>query len=138
MELEVAVDVVIDDGPHAGPGRLTSLRLLWRPHDPFAVLLQLTAMPDHPSLPRGQWIIARDLLRQALDVPAGAGAVRLRPDHLRDRVWFELERPGPAACLSVPRAEVLQFLERTELHVAVGTEPVGHAVDRLLARVFTV
>jgi hypothetical protein len=138
MELEVTVDVVIDDGPHAGPGRLTALRLLWRPHDPFAVLLRLTALPEHPALPRGEWVIARDLLRQALDRPAGDGAVRLRPDVLRDRVWFELERPGRDACLSVPREDVRDFLERTELHVPAGTEPVGTAVDRLLARVFTV
>lgn len=137
VELEVAVDVVIDDGPHAGPGRLTALRLLWRPQDPYAVGLRLTALPEHPALPRGEWVIARDVVRQALSAPAGDGAVRLRPDALRDRVWFELDRPGRAACVSVPREVVEGFLDRTELHVPVGQEAAGAAVDALLATVFT-
>ena len=137
VDLEVAVDVVIDDGPHAGPGRLTALRLLWRPRDPYAVILRLTALPEHPALPRGEWVIARDVVRQALLSPAGDGAVRLRPDALRDRVWFELDRPGRAACVSVPRDVVAGFLERTELHVPVGDEAAGPAVDALLAQVFT-
>ena len=138
VELEVAVDVVIDDGPHAGPGRLTALRLVWLAGDPFAVTLRLTALPEHPALARGEWVIARDVLRRSLEVPAGDGAVRLRPDKVRDRVWFELDRPGRDACLSVPRETVRAFLDRTELHVPAGREVSGPAVDALLADVFTV
>lgn len=133
-EDEVATDVVIDDGGHAGRGRLTVLRLAWRTADPLAVELTLTAQPDHPALPRGRWVVLRDFLRYGCEEPTGDGAVRIRPDDIRDRVWFELERPGRAACVSVPRPLVHEFLDRTEEQVATGAEASDAALDALLAR----
>ena len=130
----VTADVVIDDGGHAGRGRLTVLQLRWVATDPLAVELLLTAQPDHPALPRGQWVILRDFLRYGLDEPTGDGEVRIRPDELRDRVWFELARPGRAACVSVPREVARDFLERTEQCVPCGDERSAEAVDALLAR----
>lgn len=132
---ELSVEAVIDDGPHAGPGRRTSLRLTWSPGDPFAVRLLLTALPDHPALPRGQWVVLRDFLQYGLEVPTGDGAVRIRPDELRDRVWFELDRPGRAACVSVPRALVADFLRTTDACVPVGEERTEAALDAMLQRV---
>lgn len=133
--LEVSVEVVIDDGPHAGPGRHTALRLVWTPADPCAVLLRLTAYPEHPSLPRGEWVVAREVLRLGLATPTGDGAVRVRPDELRDRIWFELDRPGRAACMSVPRPLIAGFVAQTESVVACGAEAMEHAVDQLLLSV---
>lgn len=133
-EDEVVTDVVIDDGGHAGRGRLTVLRLLWRTADPLAVELTLTAHPDHPALPRGRWVVLRDFLRYGCEEPTGDGAVRIRPDDVRDRVWFELERPGRAACVSVPRLLMHEFLDRTEEQVATGAEASDAALDALLAR----
>ena len=130
----VTVEVVIDDGGHTGRGRITVLTLLWRREDPLAVELLLTAQPDHPALPRGRWVVLRDFLRYGLDEPTGDGAVRLRPDEPRDRVWLELSRPGRAACVSVPRAIALEFLERTEAEVPSGSERSDDAIDALLAR----
>lgn len=130
----VSVEVVIDDGVHSGRGRLTVLRLAWSPGDPLAVELLLTAEPDHPALPRGRWIVLRDFVRYALDEPTGDGEVRLRPDELRDRVWFELARPGRAACVSIPRSLVREFLHRTELVVPCGGERSDEAIDALLDR----
>jgi len=49
-------------------------------------------------------------------------------------VWFELERPGRAACVSVPRALVANFLDRTEEVVPCGEERSESAIDALLDR----
>lgn len=127
-------EVVLDDGRLTGRGRMTVLRLGWSPADPLAVRLTLAALPDHPSLPRGEWVILRDFLRYGLEESTGDGEVRIRPDRQLDRVWFELERPGRAACVSVPRALVAEFLDRTEDVVATGQERSDSAIDALLDR----
>ena len=132
--LPVTVEVVIGDGGSTGRGRMTVLSLTWRAEDPLAVELLLTAQPDHPALPRGRWVVLRDFLRYGLDEPTGDGEVRIRPDAARERVALELARPGRAACVSLPRATVLAFLERTERVVASGTERSDEAIDALLAR----
>ncbi|GAC1609897.1 MAG: hypothetical protein NVS3B26_13710 [Mycobacteriales bacterium] len=113
---------------------MTVLKLGWRPDDPLAVALTLTAVPDHPSLPRGEWVILRDFLRYGLEEPTGDGEVRMRPDATLDRIWFELERPGRAACVSVPRPLVTEFLDRTEAVEPDGEQRSAAAIDALLAR----
>jgi hypothetical protein len=127
----ITAEVVIDDGGSTGRGRRTVLLLSWCADDPLAVELVLTAQPDHPALPRGRWIVLRDFLRYGLDEPTGDGEVRIRPDELRDAVWFELARPGRAACVSAPRPVVRDFLERTDAEQPHG---VDEAIDALLAR----
>jgi hypothetical protein len=134
VEDEVAAEVVLDDGRLTGRGRTTVLRLSWDASDPLTVRLTLTAEPDHPSLPRGAWVILRDFLRYGVDEPTGDGHVRIRPDTQLDRVWFELERPGRAACVSVPRPTVTEFLRRTEELVPQGEERSDEAIEALLAR----
>ena len=131
---EVAAEVVLDDGRLTGWGRTTVLRLSWDPSEALTVRLTLTAQPDHPSLPRGGWVILRDFLRYGLDEPTGDGTVRIRPDEQLDRVWLELARPGRAACVSVPRPVVHEFLARTDALVAYGEERSDAAIDELLAR----
>ena len=134
---EVVAQVVIADGGVSGRGRLTVLRFGWHRDDPLAVTLLLSAQPDHPALPRGSWIVLRDFLRYGLEEPTGDGEVRIRPDDARDRVWFELDRLGRPACVSVPRATVRAFLARTEQDVASGEERSDDAVDALLARLLS-
>jgi hypothetical protein len=131
MPPPITAEVVISDGGHTGRGHRTVLQLLWSPEDPLAVRLLLRAQPDHPALQRGEWVVLRDFLRYGLDEPTGDGQVRIRPDELRDRVWFELAHPGRAACVSVPRAVARDFLDRTE---AVAPYGVDEAVDALLVR----
>ena len=133
----VTVEVVIDDGGHSGRGRMTVLRLAWQADDPYAVELLLTAQPDHPALPRGRWVVLRDFLTYGLEEATGDGEVRIRPDELRDRVWFELARPGRAACVSVDRALVREFLARTEQAVPRGEERSEAAIDALLERLLS-
>ncbi len=134
---EVVAQVVIADGGVSGRGRLTVLRFGWHPEDPLAVSLRLSAQPDHPALPRGEWTVLRDFLRYGLEEPTGDGEVRIRPDDVRDRVWFELDRLGRPACVSVPRLTVRAFLAHTESSVASGDERSDEAVDALLARLLS-
>ena len=134
MQDEVSTEVVLDDGRLTGHGRRTVLRLSWSPSDALTVGVELTAQPDHPSLPRGEWVILRDFLRYGLEEPTGDGQVRIRPDEQLDRVWFELERPGRAACVSVPRPVVAEFLRRTDQVVPHGEERSAEALDELLSR----
>ena len=131
---EVTLDAVIEDGGSSGRGRLTVLRLSWVPEDPLAVGLRLSAQPDHPALPRGTWVVLRDFLRYGLEEPTGDGDVRIRPDEVRDRVWFELERYGRPACVSAPRLRVQEFLDTTDRQVPCGEERSDDALDALLAR----
>lgn len=134
---EVAAEVVLDDGRLTGRGRKTVLKLSWRPDDPLAVVLTLVAEPDHPSLPRGEWVILRDFLRYALGEATGDGEVRMRPDASLDRVRLELARPGRAAAVSVPRPLVVEFLDRTDVVVPAGEERSADAIEALLARLLT-
>ena len=131
MPTPITAEVVISDGGPSGRGRRTVLLLRWCADDPLAVELVLTAQPDHPALPRGRWIVLRDFLRYGLDEPTGDGEVRIRPDDLRDVVWFELARPGRAASVSAPRPVVRGFLERTDAERPHG---VDEAIDALLER----
>ena len=130
----IIAEVVISDGGQTGRGRRTVLQLVWEPEDPLAVQLRLSAEPDHPALPRGDWVVLRDFLRYGLSEPTGDGEVRIRPDELRDRVWFELARPGRAACVSVPREVAQEFLDRTDAATPYDVEAAVDAlVERLLA-----
>lgn len=131
---EVVLDVVIADPGHSGRGRLTVLRFTWHPEDPLAVGLVLSAQPDHPALPRGSWTVLRDFLRYGLSEATGDGDVRIRPDTLRDRIWFELERYGRPACVSVGSDRVRAFLDLTEQQVPCGEERSDDAIEELLVR----
>ncbi len=131
---EVVAQVVIADGGVSGRGRLTVLRFGWHADDPLAVSLRLSAQPDHPALPRGEWTVLRDFLHYGLSEATGDGEVRIRPDDARDRVWFELDRLGRPACVSVPRVTVRAFLAATESAVPSGDERSEQAVDALLER----
>lgn len=130
----VAVEVVVDGGGSSGRGRMTVLRLTWQHTDPFAVVLLLLAQPDHPALPRGRWTVLRDFLRYGLDTTTGDGDVRIRPDEIRDRVWLELARGARPCCVSIPRATMREFLDRTELVVRAGDERSEEAIDALIER----
>lgn len=130
----VEVSLVIDDGVHTGPGRRTLLSLSWLAEDPLAVQLVLTAQPEHPALPRGQWVVLRDFLAYGLEEPTGDGVVRIRPDDDHDRLWLELERYGRPACVSLAREPVREFLARTERIVPSGEERSLEALEELLER----
>jgi len=131
---QVTVEVVVDGGGASGRGRLTVLRLVWSQDDPLAVLLLLSAQPDHPALPRGRWVVLRDFLRYGLTTRTGDAEVKILPDEARDRVWLELARGERPCCVSLPRTTVAEFLDATERVVPSGAERSEAAVDELLER----
>jgi hypothetical protein len=131
---EVAASAILDDGRLSGRGLTTLLTFRWQSDDPLAVSLTITAEPDHPSLPRGEWVILRDFLRYGLEHATGDGEVRMRPDDQQDRIWFELARPGRAASVSVGRDIVREFLDRTYALLPTGEESSAETIDALLAR----
>lgn len=133
----ICLQVGIDEMSR-GRGRRTLLSFHWHRSDPLAVHLHLTAEPDHPALPRGEWVVLRDSVQRGLERDTGDGVVRLQVDTVRDRVWFELtlvsHGTGRSACVSVPRPALRAFLSRTEEQVPTGEEASDQAVDAFIER----
>jgi hypothetical protein len=109
------------------------MQLCWDTDDPLAVHLQLTATPDHPSLPRGSWVVLRDFLRYGLHAPTGDGAVRLSPES-DDRLRLDLWRDCGPCWVTLPGAAVRTFLDATEALVPAGEECDDATLDALIAR----
>ena len=131
MADDVTASVVVDGGC-TGPNRTTMLRLAWSRRDPLAVRLLLTAVPDHPALPRGQWAVLRDFLRYGCSHATGDGLVRIRPCG-RD-VLMELVDGSRAQTVRIPMEQVTRFLDATEAICASGEERNDAAIDALIER----
>jgi len=145
---DVTVEIDVDDpGPAGVPGarrpeahrrvRRTVLRLSWQPEDPLAVQLQLTSTPDHPALPRGQWVVLRDFLRYGLEEATGDGEVRISPETpcsgaTPGVVAIRLARDGRPAWVRVPCESVRAFLDQTEAITPSGEESSEQALDALI------
>lgn len=130
----IAAHVVVDDSGLSGHGHLTVLGLFWSAEDPLAVRITLSAQPDHPALPRGEWAVLRDFLRYGVEEPTGDGAVRIRPAG-SGRVLLELEAAAPRRYAVHIGADVLvEFLDETEAIVATGSEADDDMLDALIAR----
>ncbi|MGB9378821.1 MAG: SsgA family sporulation/cell division regulator [Mycobacteriales bacterium] len=125
---------MISDRHLSGHGRTTRLRLNWWTGDPLAVRLALTAIPDHPSLPRGNWVVLRDFLRYGTEEPTGDGQVRIRPDISPDRIRLDLLGEWGGYWLTIPREALIGFLDATEARVPTGSERSDAEVDALIAR----
>jgi hypothetical protein len=133
MEGVITAHVVVDDSGMTGHGHLTLLGLSWRKDDPLAVVLTLSAQPDHPALPRGEWAVLRDFLRYGLEEPTGDGAVRLRPDG-DGRVVLELIGDTKTYVVHAPSTMISEFLDETEAVVPHGAEAGDEVMDALIAR----
>jgi len=133
MEGVITAHVVVDDSGMTGHGHVTLLGLTWCKDEPLAVVLTLSARPDHPALPRGEWAILRDFLRYGLDEPTGDGAVRLRPTG-DGRVLLELIGTTKTYAVHAPATMVGDFLDETEAIVPHGAEAGDEVMDALIAR----
>ena len=133
MADDVTASVIVDGGC-TGPNRTTMLRLAWSRRDPLAVRLLLTAEPDHPALPRGQWMVLRDFLRYGCDHATGDGLVRIRPDRGGKRVVLELVDGSRASKVGIPVDVVTRFLDATEEICPAGEERHDTAIDALIDR----
>jgi len=122
------------DAPESAPWRVL-VELRWRAADPLSVDLEVSAVPPHPTLPCGHWVILRELLSRGLDEPAGDAAVRLQPEPARDRLQLELRTAEEDEVrLSVPAGAVRTFLERTLAVLPGCTELPAPLLDELVNR----
>jgi len=104
-----------------------SAQLTYDRADPYAVCVSF----DAGRTERIEWTFARDLLDQGLWVAAGDGDVRVWP---RDStVVMALCSPTGKAILETPRHCVAEFIRRSQLIVAVGSEGEYIDVERELA-----
>ncbi|HWL34824.1 MAG TPA: SsgA family sporulation/cell division regulator [Frankiaceae bacterium] len=133
MADDVTASVIVDGGC-TGPNRTTMLRLAWSRRDPLAVRLLLTAEPDHPALPRGQWMVLRDFLRYGCEHATGDGLVRIYPDRGAQRIVLELVDGGRPCVVRVAMDVVQRFLDSTEEFCPSGEERHDAAIDALIDR----
>ena len=134
LQGDISAHVVVDDAGMSGHGHMTVLGLSWSREDPLAVRVTLSAEPDHPALPRGDWDVLRDFLRYGIEEPTGDGAVRIRPGPT-GLVALELAGPG-RRCYTVhlPADVLSSFLDDTERVVPAGAEADDAVLDALIAR----
>lgn len=89
--------------------------------DPYAVHLSFPTAPGRAPI---EWIFARSLLADGLDVPTGDGDVRIwpSPEDLGGPVYIELCSPSGRALFAVPRPVLAEFVRRCHALVRPGSE----------------
>lgn len=133
MQGSVSAHVVVGDSGMTGHGHLTILGLTWSASEPLAVVLTLSAQPDHPALPRGEWAVLRDFLRYGIEEPTGDGDVRIRPAG-NGKVLLELLGAAKPYSVHVPADVVSEFLDETEAVVPTGAQAEDDVIDALIER----
>ena len=88
--------------------------------DPFAVTLGVRARSDRFV----EWLVARDLVVDALRGPAGFGDIRMSPQHVQgyDIVEIEIRASDGRAVLEVDRDLLTQFVDASTALVPLGDE----------------
>jgi hypothetical protein len=133
VSADIRADVVVGDVGMSGHGHMTLLGLSWARNDPLAVRVRLPAEPDHPALPRGDWVVLRDFLRYGIDEPTGDGCVRIRPDG-GGMVALDLDGEVRSYTVHLPAQVLGEFLDETERVVPAGAEADDAMLDALIAR----
>jgi hypothetical protein len=130
---QVSTRVVVSDDGATSTRHRTVLALNWDDADPLAVSILLSTEPDHPSLPRGEWVMLRDFLRYGCSEPTGDGSVRIRP--LDDgRILLALQDASKTFEVRVPTTTITGFLDETERAVPTGSEAGEEVLDELIRR----
>ncbi len=131
LSKKISTEVLVDSS--AGGRCRTILRLSWCSDDPLAVGLLVTPEPDHPALPRGEWVVLRDFLRYGLEEATGDGAVRIGPDGTGNSTKMLLHHGNGRSCtITVASDDLRNFLDDTDRCVAAGAERSDEAIDRLI------
>jgi hypothetical protein len=130
---QVSTRVVVNDDGGTSTRHRTVLALSWDDSDPLAVRIVLSTEPDHPSLPRGEWVMLRDFLRYGCSEPTGDGAVRVRPEP-GDRILLALQDETKTFEVRVPTGTITGFLDETERAVPTGREAGEEVLDELIRR----
>ncbi|GAY11230.1 SsgA family sporulation/cell division regulator [Pseudonocardia sp. N23] len=100
--------------------------------DPFAVVLAVRTRNDRWV----EWLIARDLVVESLEGPAGYGHVRMSPQIVQgyDIVEIEISSHDGRAILEVDRDLLRSFVESTTALVALGDESDRMDLDTEIAK----
>jgi len=100
--------------------------------DPFAVVLAVRTRSDRWV----EWMVARDLVVEALEGPAGYGPVRMRPQIVQgyDIAGIEISSHDGRAILEVDRDLLRSFVESTVELVPLGAESDCMDIDSEIAK----
>ena len=101
--------------------------------DPFAVTLGVRSRGDRFV----EWLVARDLVIEALSRPSGCGDVRMSPQRVQDYdiVEIEIRSGGGRAVLEVDRDLLTAFVEASTALVPVGDESRHMDLDTEINRI---
>ena len=120
---------------HGQPAPVVT-RWTYTADDPFAVTLGVRTRGDRFV----EWLLARDLVIDSLQGPAGFGDVRMSPQRVQDYDILEIEirSSNGRAILEVDRDQLQEFLDATTALVPVGAES-GHMdidaeIDKITSR----
>jgi hypothetical protein len=117
---------------HGQPAPVVT-RWTYRADDPFAVSLAVRTRHDRWV----EWLVARDLVIEALYGPTGIGDVRMTPQHVQgyDIVEIEIRSGDGRAVLEVDRDLLRHFIESTIDIVALGDEINRMDLDEEIAKI---
>ncbi|GAA1836853.1 SsgA family sporulation/cell division regulator [Pseudonocardia ailaonensis] len=101
--------------------------------DPFAVTLAVRTRQDRWV----EWLVARDLVQEALSGPAGFGDIRMSPQLVQgyDIVEIEIRSTDGRAVLEVDRDLLRHFVESSAELVAFGDESDAMDLDRVIEQI---
>jgi hypothetical protein len=116
-------------------GQATPIVTRWSYHacDPFAVTLAVRIHQGHWI----EWLVARDLVVQALDAASGEGDVRMTPRTASgyEIVEVEIRSTDGRAVLEVDHELLHRFVHDTLDLVAQGQESAHVDLDEAIARI---
>jgi Streptomyces sporulation and cell division protein, SsgA len=135
MSNETSIDSVQQDMftvLHGQPAPVVT-RWSYSTADPFAVVLAVRTRHDRWV----EWLVARDLVVDALEGPAGVGDIRMSPQTVQgyDIVEIEIRSTDGRAVLEVDRDLLRQFVESSFEIVAYGDEDEHMDIDGEMARI---
>ena len=80
------------------------------------------------------WVMGRELVMRGATsmIPYGTGDVRFRAEPHLDRVLVCLRSPGGHADIALNRADLIDFLNRTQSVCKLGDEPIDDLIDQEL------
>jgi hypothetical protein len=117
---------------HGQPAPVVT-RWTYTPTDPFAVTLGVRTRGDRFV----DWLVARDLVIDALRGPSGCGDVRMSPQHVQgyDIVEIEIRSGDGRAVLEVDRDLLAEFVDCSTDLVPVGEEQAHMDLDAEIEKI---
>jgi hypothetical protein len=117
---------------HGQPAPVVT-RWTYRADDPFAVSLAVRTRHDRWV----EWLVARDLVVEALSGPTGIGDVRMTPQLVQgyDIVEIEIRSTDGRAILEVDRDLLAEFVAASMELVQVGDESAHMDLDAEITKI---